>query len=199
MAATVLMEDPAILAEMQPVPRDDEFYEVVNGERIGKTLMSAYAVKVGTRLTVEMGVFLYDKGLGEVASEMLFRLPLREDASRKRRPDVAYVSFARWPADRPMLERGDAWDVIPDLAVEVISPTNLAEEVLQKVHEYFEAGVSLVWVVYPVDRQVYIYSSPTEIRVLTAAGTLDGGTVLPGFKLSLNRLFGPVSLASDNA
>ena len=199
MAATVLMEDPAILAEMQPVLRDEEFYEVVNGERIGKPLMSAYAVQIGTRLTVEMGVFLYDKGLGEVFTEMLFRLPLGEDASRKRRPDVAYVSFARWPADRPMPARGDAWDVVPDLAVEVISPSNPAQESVQKIHEYFEAGVSLVWVVYPVDRQVYIYSSPTEIRVLTAAGTLDGGTVLPGFTLSLNRLFGPVALASEIA
>lgn len=199
MAATVLMEDPAISAEMQPVLRDDEFYEVVNGERIGKPLISAYAVKIGTRLTVEMGVFLYDKGVGEVFTEMLFRLPLREDASRKRRPDVAYVSFARWPADRPMPARGDVWDVVPDLAVEVISPSNPAQESVQKVREYFEAGVSLVWLVYPVDRLVYIYGSPTEIRVLTAADTLDGGTVLPGFKLSLNRLFGPVALASDNA
>jgi Uma2 family endonuclease len=199
MAATVLMEDADIGIEDRPVPRDDEFYEVVNGERIGKPLMSAYAVKVGSVLVRKLGAFADDNDLGEVVSEMLFRLPLKEDASRKRRPDVAYVSFARWPADRPMPERGEAWDVIPDLAVEVISPTNLAEEVLQKVHEYFEAGVSLVWVVYPVDRQVYIYSSPTEIRVLTAAGTLDGGAVLPGFKLSLNRLFGPVALASDNA
>jgi Uma2 family endonuclease len=198
-AATVLMEDPAISAEMQPVLRDDEFYEVVNGERIGKPLISAYAVKIGTRLTVEMGVFLYDKGVGEVFTEMLFRLPLREDASRKRRPDVAYVSFARWPADRPMPARGDVWDVVPDLAVEVISPSNPAQESVQKVREYFEAGVSLVWLVYPVDRLVYIYGSPTEIRVLTAADTLDGGTVLPGFKLSLNLLFGPVALASDNA
>jgi Uma2 family endonuclease len=199
MAATVLMEDPAILAETQAVQRDDEFYEVVNGERIGKPLISASAVKIGTRLTVEMGVFLYDKSVGEVFTEMLFRLPLREDASRKRRPDVAYVSFARWPADRPMPARGDVWDVVPDLAVEVISPSNPAQESVQKVREYFEAGVSLVWLVYPVDRLVYIYGSPTEIRVLTAADTLDGGTVLPGFKLSLNRLFGPVALASDNA
>jgi Uma2 family endonuclease len=199
MAATVLMEDPAISAEMQPVPRDDEFYEVVNGERIGKPLISAYAVKIGTRLTVEMGVFLYDKGLGEVFTEMLFRLPLREDASRKRRPDVAYVSFARWPADRPMPARGDVWDVVPDLAVEVMSPSNLAEEVLQKVQEYLKAGVKLVWVVYPLQRQVFVHESPTQLRVLTAAHTLDGGTVLPGFTLSLNRLFGPVALSSDNA
>jgi Uma2 family endonuclease len=196
MAATVLMEDPAILAEMQPVLRDDEFYEVVNGERIGKTLMSAYAVKVGSVLVRKLGAFADDTALGEVVSEMLFRLPLKEDSSRKRRPDVAYVSFARWPADRPMLERGDAWDVIPDLAVKVISPTNLAEEVMQKVQEYLEAGVRLVWVVYPRQRQVYVHEPPTQIRVLAADGTLD---VLPGFQLSLNRLFGPVAVPAEDA
>jgi Uma2 family endonuclease len=198
MAATVLMEDPAITAEMQPLLRDLEFYEVVNGERIGKPRMSAYAGKVRSRLFGEMGVFLNDKALGEVVIEMLFRIPLKKDASRQRRPDVAYVSFARWPADRPMSAQGDAWDVIPDLAVEVMSPTNLAEEVLQKVHECFEAGVKLVWVVYPLQRQVFVHESPTQVRLLTAADTLDGGTVLPEFKLSLNRLFGPVALANDN-
>jgi Uma2 family endonuclease len=199
MAATVLMEDPAILAEMQPVPRDYEFYEVVNGERIGKPLMSAYAVKVGSDLLAELIVFTYGKGLGQVVSEMLFRLPLKEDASLKRRPDVAYVSFATWPADRPMLGRGDAWDVIPDLAVEVISPTNLAQEVMDKVQEYLQAGVRLVWVVYPMQRQVWVHESPTKIRVFAVDDTLDAGAVIPGFQLPLNRLFGPVALVGDNA
>ena len=105
MAATILMDDPDLETEIQPVPRDDDFYEVVNGERIGKPLMSAYAVKVGSRLSAKLAVFIDDKDLGEVVSEMLFRLPLKEDASRNRRPDLAYVSFARWPADRPMPAR----------------------------------------------------------------------------------------------
>ena len=198
MAATVVMGDSDIGTEDQSVPRDHEFYELVNGKRIGKPRMSAYAGRVRSRLFGEIGVFLDDKALGEVVIEMLFRIPLKKDASRQRRPDVAYVSFARWPADRPMCAQGDAWDVIPDLAVEVMSPTNLAEEVLQKVHECFEAGVRLVWVVYPLQRQVFVHESPTQVRLLTADDTLDGRTVLPGFKLSLNRLFGPVALANDN-
>ena len=89
MAATVLMDDLDLETEIQPVPRDDEFYEVVDGERIGKPLMSAYAVKVGSRLSAKLGVFADDNDLGEVVGEMLFRLPLEggcepESASRRR-------------------------------------------------------------------------------------------------------------------
>ena len=199
MAATILMDDPDLETEIQPVPRDDDFYEIVNGERIGKPLMSAYAVKVGSRLSAKLAVFIDDKDLGEVVSEMLFRLPLKEDASRNRRPDLAYVSFARWPADRPMPARGDAWDVVPDLAVEVISPTNLTQETMQKVQEYFQAGVRLVWIVFPLERQIYVYESPRQIRVLVAGEILSGGAVLPGFELPVDRLFGPVVLPAELA
>jgi Uma2 family endonuclease len=199
MAATILMDDPDLETEIQPVPRDDAFYEVVNGERIGKPLMSAYAVKVGSRLCAKLAVFIDDKDFGEVVSEMLFRLPLKEDASRNRRPDLAYVSFARWPADRPMPGRGDAWDVVPDLAVEVISPTNLTQETMQKVQEYFQAGVRLVWIVFPLEQRIYVYESPKQIRVLDAGEVLTGGAVLPGFELPVDRLFGPVVLPVEVA
>ena len=107
--------------------------------------------------------------LGEVVGEVLFRLPLEEDAGRNRRPDVAYVSFDRWPADRPMPGRDNAWDVVPDLAVEVISPTDLAQETLQKVQRVLpgrcadSSGSSI-----PHERQVHVY------EVTDADPRLDG-------------------------
>jgi Uma2 family endonuclease len=134
---------------------------------------------------------------GKVVVEVLFRLRLTLDTSRKRRPDIAFVSFERWASDRPMSSRDNAWDVVPDLAVEVISPTDLAQQLLQKVLEYFQAGVRLVWVVYPEQRQIYSYESPTQIRVLTVDDTLDGGEVLPGFQLPLNKLFDPIAPPGD--
>jgi Uma2 family endonuclease len=81
----------------------------------------------------------------------------------------------------------------------VVSPHDLTEESLRKIHEYFQAGVTLVWVVYPEERHVYIYGSPTQIRVLTTDDTVDGGTVLPGFQLALDRLVDPVVPASEGA
>ncbi len=76
----------------------------------------------------------------------------------------------------------NAWDVVPDLAVEVTSPTDFAEDQLQKVAEYFQAGVRLVWVVYPDQRCIHVYEAWNRIRVVTEADTLDGGVVLPGFR-----------------
>jgi Uma2 family endonuclease len=78
---------------------------------------------------------------------------------------------------------------VPDLAVEVISPTNRAPEVLEKIHEYFAAGVRLVWLVYCEPRQVYVYRSPVSIQVLTPQDTLDGEDVIPGFSLTVAKLF----------
>jgi Uma2 family endonuclease len=130
---------------------------------------------------------------GQVVVEALFLIPLSTDASRKRRPDLAFVSADRWPIDRPVSLRQDAWDVVPDLTVEVVSPTDIAQDLLGKVKEYFQAGVRLVWVVYPIQRCIHVYEAWNRIRVVTETDELDGGEVLPGFRRSLDGLFGPVA------
>ena len=117
---------------------------------------------------------------------MLFRLALPD--SPERRPDVAFVSYQRWPHSRK-IPRTPAWEVTPDLAVEVVSPSNEAGKVLAKVREYFRAGVQVVWVVWPATEEVYVYESPTRIRVLERTDELEGGTLLPGFRLPVATLF----------
>src|SRR5207248_11543481 len=142
---------------------------------------------VATNLLGELAFFSRAHPIGWPLSEMLFRLPLH--GSRNRRPDVAFVSFERWPKNRPIPPRDNAWEVVPDLAVEVISPHDLADEVIQKLTEYFQAGVRLVWIIYPQQRLVYVYDSPTRVRGLSQADDVDGGSVLPGFRVSLANLF----------
>ncbi len=78
---------------------------------------------------------------------------------------------------------------MPDLAVEVVSPTNTAVEVIGKVQEYFGAGVRRVWVVYPTVRQVYDYNDPASVRILRDTDALDGDPVLPGLRLPVADLF----------
>jgi Uma2 family endonuclease len=73
--------------------------------------------------------------------------------------------------------------------VEVISPSDLFEEVLEKIEEYFHSGIRYVWIIDAKLRLVYSYESPTQIRVLTRNDSLDGGVVLPGFQLPLVQLF----------
>ncbi len=87
------------------------------------------------------------------------------------------------------IPRTAAWAVIPDLAVEVVSPSNAAEHVTEKIEEYFEVGVRQVWVVFPNQRKIYVYSSPSSVRILTQDDELDGGDVLPGFRLAVATLF----------
>jgi Uma2 family endonuclease len=88
--------------------------------------------------------------------------------------------------------------VVPDLAVEVTSPTDFAEDQLHKVWEYFQAGVHLVWVVYPNERCIHVYEAWNRIRVVTEADILDGGAVLPDFQLRLDRLFDSVDPVTDS-
>ena len=107
---------------------------------------------------------------------------------QQRRPEVAYVSYERWPRQR-RVPRTQAWAVVPDLAVEVISPSNTFGEVLGKVQEYFQAGVQAVWVVAPPQQQVYVYQSPSLIQVVTLQEALTGEPFLPGFRLTLAELF----------
>lgn len=199
MAAAVLETlDPAARSEPEKLD-DDILYEDVDGQRIEKRPMSYYAGIIASDLAGEVSFHIRQQVAvpGKVVSEVIFRLPLPEGGSRNRRPDLAFVSFNRWPIDRPMSPKDNAWDVVPDLAVEVISPTDSAQDQLHKVLEYFQAGVRLVWIVYPHQRCIHVYESWNRIRVVTESDTLDGGTVLPGFRLLLDRLFGPVEPVSN--
>ena len=70
-----------------------------------------------------------------------------------------------------------------------MSETNSANEINLKLVDYFRAGVQQVWVIYPVSRQVYVYTTLTTVQILTEPTELDGGDVVPGFRLSLTELF----------
>lgn len=186
--STTIPLPPALSPPLPPLRgSEDALYEIVDGQRVELPPMSIYAARIASLLGRKLGDFSEAQGLGETVVEGLFRLPLPKD--RNRRPDVAFVSYKSWPKSRPMPESDNAWDVVPDLAVEVVSPTDLAEDLMGKVEEYFRAGVSLVWVVYPRLRLVQVYESLVRTRGLTRADELAGDPVLPGFRLPLATLF----------
>jgi Uma2 family endonuclease len=126
--------------------------------------------------------------LGRVVTETLFVIDRAR--KRKRRPDVAFVSVERWSLNRGVPD-GEGWDIIPDLAVEVVSRSNSAEEVGMKIEEYFQAGVTRVWVIYPRLTKIYVYDSPTMVRILQLGDELDGEAIIPGFRVALSKLFEP--------
>src|SRR5262245_39428466 len=178
---------------LNPIPklvRDDsdnsDNYEIVDGVKVELPPMSADSQALASRLVRHLSNQGVSENLGEAYTEILFKLPLSKDRNRK--PDAAFVPYSRWPKYKP-IPPTNAWDVLPDLCVEVVSPNDLADEIETKINEYFEAGVRLVWVVYPRQERFYVYDSPAQVRRLTRADTLDGGVVLPDFRLPLAELF----------
>lgn len=165
---------------------EEPLYEVVNGRKVELPPMAIKSVVVASRLARHLGNHADDENLGHVVSEGLFILD--DEADIRRRPDVAFVSYEHWPRERGFPAEGD-WLMIPDLAVEVVSPNDRAEDALAKIREYFEAGVSAVWVVYPNLNIVHIFETFTSIRVVSGDSTLDGGTAVPGFRIALAKLF----------
>ena len=164
---------------------ENSLYEVVNGIRV-ETPMANDAVAVNTELGSQLQRHARIAGIGRVWLEGLFLL--KPDATNKRRPDIAFVSYERWPREK-RFPKGAAWPVAPDLAVEVVSPSDFAEDSLAKIREYFDAGVRQVWAVYPELQVIHVYESFTSIRVVSGQDILRGGEVVPGFEISLQTLF----------
>src|SRR5262245_15685175 len=111
---------------------------------------------------------------------------LARDPDTVRGPDVAYVTN-----ERERLAGGEApyFPGAPDLAIEVISPSERMSEVLGKVSDYLAAGSRLVWLVDPIREEVRVFRSPFTPRVLAADDVLDGEDVLPGFSVRVSELF----------
>ncbi|MDE0133669.1 MAG: Uma2 family endonuclease [Acidimicrobiaceae bacterium] len=112
---------------------------------------------------------------------------LEHDPDTVRAPDVAFTSGERLPMGRAI--HGYA-QVVPDLVVEVVSPSDRHADVRDKARMWLSFGVQLVWVVFPAARTGEVYRAGTEaVETLTEADSLDGGDVLPGFTYPLSQLF----------
>ena len=177
---------PVPTAEEAASKNPDALYEIVNGQYVELPPMSTSSAVIASRLVRKLGAFADARQLGEVVSQPLF--PTAPGTKTRRRPDVAFVSYTRWPKDRP-LPNTDPWPVAPELAIEVVSPTDLIEEVFTKLMEYFQVGVNEVWIVFPKQRLVQVYQSLTSVRGLAGADELDGGDILPGFSIPVADLF----------
>jgi Uma2 family endonuclease len=172
---------------------DDRLYEVVDGERKEKNVRTRQNL-----IAFRLGRFLVrhdpEEERGHAVIENLFLLDAATDLQR--RPDFAFVSRERWSGLPP---NSNAWDVVPDWMVEIVSPSNSADEVIDKVDEYFRAGTQLVWVIFPNAQQVYVYTSPTEVTVHKSTDELTAAPVLPSLRFAAHALFEGISVAADRA
>ncbi len=147
--------------------------------------MGALAATIASFLVSHLNLFAWQHRLGFAVSEVTFRLLANRP---QRKPDVAYISYDRW-VPQPRTEDPPSWNVVPNLTVEVVSPSDTISDLEEKVRDYFDAGVKLVWVLNPTLRRIYVYDSFTQVRILQENEELNGGEVLPGFRLRVAELF----------
>jgi Uma2 family endonuclease len=157
--------------------------ELVDGTLVEKP-MGYYEGRVGGLIFHFFEDFLeeHDLGLCFGADSTLRLRP-----GLVRLPDVSFVSWSQIP-NRELPAEAVA-SLIPEIAVEVLSESNTRKEMERKRGEYFRAGSTFVWQVDPDTQTADVYTDPDTFTTIAADGELDGGTVLPGFRLSLKRLF----------
>jgi Uma2 family endonuclease len=169
------------LQEFLALPETEPASEYACGEVFQKPMPTNAHAILQPYIWMLIYQFLARTRLGRVRTEWrcIFGPPRRK---RPYIPDVVYVSFERLPPvdaiDQPYLR------VAPDLAVEILSPDESARRFASKLRFYLLHGVRLVWVVDPLAQTITVYTpGDAEERVLTVEDMLDGGAVLPGFRV----------------
>lgn len=156
-------------------------YEIVNGVAEEKEMPGARHGGISSRLGRRLGAYVEDHGLGEVYVETSFQVGANECI-----PDLAFVSAARLPQGG---EPKTKWLMPPDLAIEVISPTDFYEKVHTKALGYLSGGVKQVWIISPEAQTITVYRSTNDITLLPLEGELISEDLLPGFRCALREIF----------
>lgn len=171
--------------ELFALSDDGHRHELVHGELRTMTPTGGEHGLLTYRLARIVGNFVEPNELGVVfGAETGFRIQSNPDTVRA--PDLAFVRSERVPAGGIPKT---FWPGAPDLAVEVISPGDRYEEVEEKVLEWLNAGVEIVWIINPRTRTVTVHSQAEGVKILSEADELTGGSVLPGFTCRISELF----------
>ncbi len=161
----------------------DKLLELIDGEIVTK-VPSFTPSRIAVRIAAYITMYLFKNEIGYVTGEAGGYVMAEGNVFN---PDVGYISKERLPQipTREVL-------VPPDLAVEVKSPTDSKRAMRRKADQYLASGTKQVWLVFPEEYVVEVYSPEnTEGRILSYDGVLDGGVALPGFSLQVSEVFGP--------
>jgi Uma2 family endonuclease len=167
-----------------PDPPDGSQQELVKGVIVTMPPPSFYHGVVCSRVALRLGIVVEQSQLGVITSNDTGVI-LERDPDTVRGPDLAF-----WKRDRaPDIRLFAYTDIPPDLAVEVLSPSDVFAKVIRKVNEYLRAGVTLVWIVIPDDQSVSVHRSGRDSVLLGVNDTLSGEDVIPGFSCKVADLF----------
>lgn len=164
---------------------ENRLFELVDGVLVEKamgTTESLLATRISQWILNDLDQRANDLGV-VLGADGFLRLRPR----LVRIPDVSFISWDQIPSGEFPTE--PIASLFPDLAVEVLSDSNTPREIKRKLEEYFEAGCRLAWIVNPETRTADVYTAADQCTHLRSTQSLDGGDVLPGFKLPLKELF----------
>lgn len=187
MATAIRVDDarrsPTTAEELLLMP-EGTHGEIVEGVYVPMTGGAGPHGSVTARVTFALTSYAYAQAAGEVfGSETTFRLARGPDTARC--PDVTFVTAERLPLGvQPGVFEG-----APDLAVEVLSPSNTVAEMERKRAEYVRYGARQVWIVDPETRTVAVHVAGGLPRFLAGDDALEGGDLLPGFSTSIAAFF----------
>src|SRR5688500_14817538 len=184
-SATMVSTKLYTIEDLEALPDDGHVYELIDGELRRRSPVGGRHGAMQSRVDRRVGNYIEAHGLGEVfGSDTIYTFQRGPD--RGLRPDVSFIRADRLPPeehfDKPI-------SVVPDLVIEVVSPNDRPGELEEKIAIYRNAGVPLIWVLWPRRRTVSVYAVGQEPRELAEGDELDGGEVLPGFRVAVADLF----------
>lgn len=160
----------------------NKILELIDGEIVEKMASNPLSSRISVRISRHMDIFAEDNDLGYVTGEAGGYIISPKDMFA---PDVAFISKAR----QAQLPYHGFNPIPPDLAVEVVSPSDSYVDIAKKVRTYLRYGTRLVRVVEPETQTVTVHAADGSVTVVDIDGVLDGGEVLPGFKLPVRSIF----------
>ena len=176
---------PVTADELLRIPDDGWRYELLRGRLLRDPPAGAEHSWLGVTLGASLRDFVHAANLGFVfGADCGFKIATDPDTVRA--PDVAFVAAARLPAGPPP----GYVPFAPDLAVEIVSPSDRMSDITRKVIDYLDAGTRLVWVIDPSTRTAAVHRGRGDVLMLREDDMLVGGDVLPGFRLPLVDLLG---------
>lgn len=182
MAATLLSK-PVTLAEFSELTRDGQNHEVVGGELITMPPAKSLHSRIAHLVFKLIGRFLVEEAELETFLEVGYVLSLSPLTVRQ--PDISVLRKDRVWATPP----DSYFEGAPEIAIEIVSPSDGAEYLEGKVRDYLAAGAREVWVLYPKTKHVHIFCRTGEWRVLSETQIVESPELLPGFSVKVSEFF----------
>jgi len=178
----MVLTHAASTQDLTEITKKDERFELVEGVLTPMAPVDLNHGRVHANLFRLLDNHVHQRRLGQVVSEVGFTL--KRDPDSVLAPDLAFIGADRYPEEKPGFV-----ELAPDLIVEIISPGNVLGDIERKVAIYLEAGVTLIWIVYPRQRQIVAHTPDNPPAVFAESDQISGGEVLPGLVIPVSEVF----------